>query len=459
MASSATLEEQQERGAACERACSRYLIDFESLAPRRIADLVANGVVNDQRQPRLLRDAHVRYLARGLRGLGASYVSLDASRPWLIYWILHSMDVLDALPAETTRAAVDTLKSCQNARGGFGGGPTQLSHCAPTYAACLALALISTAASLSAVDRPALYKFFMSMKHESGGFRMHDDGEIDVRGTYTVVCIAALYNMLTPELVAGVAEYALSCQTYEGGFGGEPGVEAHGGYVFCAVAALEILDETARMRIDDLERWLAGQKAASAVLGVEGGFQGRTNKLVDGCYSFWTGAALVLVDGVRRRERTNEAHSLRWPATGAKRDAEPRGEVLDDFEDAMSGLDAAATTSLGESAAEFAPRDEASATAVFDAEALQRYILLCAQDFPDGGLRDKPGKGRDYYHTCYCLSGLAISQHSTAPASVYGDAANLVEQVHPVFNIRLEKVDRALDFFAAAPATHAELMQ
>ena len=26
-----------------------------------------------------------------------------------------------------------------------------------------------------------------------------------------------------------VAEFALGCQTYEGGFGGEPGAEAHGG--------------------------------------------------------------------------------------------------------------------------------------------------------------------------------------------------------------------------------------
>lgn len=30
---------------------------------------------------------------------------------------------------------------------------------------------------------------------------------------------------------------------------------------------------------------------------------------------------------------------------------------------------------------------------------------------PRGGLRDKPGKPADYYHTCYCLSGLASSQH------------------------------------------------
>lgn len=30
-----------------------------------------------------------------------------------------------------------------------------------------------------------------------------------------------------------------------------------------------------------------------------------------------------------------------------------------------------------------------------------------------GGLRDKPGKQPDFYHTCYCLSGLAAAQHAS----------------------------------------------
>ena len=35
--------------------------------------------------------------------------------------------------------------------------------------------------------------------------------------------------------------YHVRCQTYEGGFGGMPGVEAHGGYSFCGFAALVIM--------------------------------------------------------------------------------------------------------------------------------------------------------------------------------------------------------------------------
>ena len=32
------------------------------------------------------------------------------------------------------------------------------------------------------------------------------------------------------------------CQTYEGGFSGYPGLEAHGGYTFCGIAALVLLN-------------------------------------------------------------------------------------------------------------------------------------------------------------------------------------------------------------------------
>lgn len=45
------------------------------------------------------------------------------------------------------------------------------------------------------------------------------------------------------ELVGTTAEYLLRCQTYEGGFGGEPNNEAHGGYNFCALAGLLILNQ------------------------------------------------------------------------------------------------------------------------------------------------------------------------------------------------------------------------
>ena len=432
---SLTLYEQEE----CEVACAKYLMDFEGISDEQAARMESAGMLDDRRRPRLMRERHVAYLMKGLGGLGGSYVALDASRPWLCYWILHGMDLLDALPEEKIDDCVATLAKCRSPTGGYGGGPQQLAHCAPTYAASLAIAVLGTRRAYESVDRKGLYAFLLSMKDPSGGFRMHDDGEVDVRGTYTALAVAALFNVLTPELAEGAAAYALRCQTYEGGFGGEPGVEAHGGYVFCALAALVLLNATDAVDLDALERWLARRQTR-----VEGGFQGRTNKLVDGCYSFWQGGTLALVAHVRKgHTRSDEAPpGLVWRPGGRAPPPAPPPPADDLDLDLDLDLDGCRGPTLG------------------DERALQRYILLCAQVYPEGGLRDKPGKNRDYYHTCYCLSGLAASQRlygDDASTVVYGDPGKLLHETHPVFNVRVDKVARAAAFFAGLPHTHAEL--
>ena len=117
--------------------------------------------------------------------------------------------------------------------------------------------------------------------------------------------------------------------------------------------------------------------AASRQMRLEGGFQGRTNKLVDGCYSFWMGAIFPLI------------------------------------------------------------HDGPSEAYLFCQESLQTYILACCQDYDTGGLLDKPEKPPDFYHTCYCLSGLSVAQHtirlgpghqviSSKPTAVVGRPSNLL---------------------------------
>ena len=143
-------------------------------------------------------------------------------------------------------------------------------------------------------------------------------------------------------------------------------------------------------------------------MAVEGGFQGRTHKLVDGCYSFWQGGLFPLF------------RALRW------------------------------STSL-----------------CCNSAALRKYILQACQELPHGGLRDKPGKRADYYHTCYCLSGLAslIPNPACVDAladattrfglperisSVEGSAENLT-MIHPIVNITLDKYALMMAFHHALP--------
>jgi hypothetical protein len=71
----------------------------------------------------------VAYLRAGLKGLPQSHQSLDASRPWLCYWVLHGLRLLGEpleQEADLCTQAVEFLKRCQNADGGFGGGPGQV---------------------------------------------------------------------------------------------------------------------------------------------------------------------------------------------------------------------------------------------------------------------------------------------------------------------------------------------
>ncbi|KAJ3341393.1 hypothetical protein HDU83_006624 [Entophlyctis luteolus] len=125
---------------------------------------------------RLSREAHVRFLRAALTRLGPNYVSLDASRPWILYWTLHALDLLDYSPSESERSrsvarcvifvieqpfrdsrassAVNVLDRCQDRhRGGFGGGPGQFGHLATTYAAVHALAVIGTKEAFDCIQR------------------------------------------------------------------------------------------------------------------------------------------------------------------------------------------------------------------------------------------------------------------------------------------------------------------
>ena len=294
------------------------------------------------------------------------------------------------------KAIIEFLRNCQNSDGGFGGGPGQLSHLAPTYAAVNALCILGTEAAYKVVDREKLVSWMNKLRLEDGSFLMHEDGEVDIRGVYCALSAARLTNIFSPDLFKNTAQWVLSCQTYEGGFGGEPGMEAHGGYSFCGFASLILLGQGHLCNIDNLLRW-----AVNRQMRLEGGFQGRTNKLVDGCYSFWQGGIFPLIHLML--SKTNEC---------------PK-ELL------------------------------------FNGTHLQEYLLICCQDVR-GGLIDKPGKSRDFYHTCYTLSGLSVAQYLLSKSEdkdnskntlVIGHHTNKVEPTHPLYNICIEGAMAASDFF------------
>ena len=83
----------------------------------------------------LMREQHLHYLEKGLRHLSANFEGLDASRPWLCYWILHSMALFDSPVADdVAKDVTEFLSKCQSPTGGFGGAYNIVwSVCVFTY--------------------------------------------------------------------------------------------------------------------------------------------------------------------------------------------------------------------------------------------------------------------------------------------------------------------------------------
>jgi hypothetical protein len=171
------------------------------------------------------------------------------------------------------------------------------------------------------------------------------------RGIYSLLVVAHLLDIVTPELIDGTAAFIASCQTYEGGFSSashpyvidgmlaaqRPSLgEAHGGYTFCALASWVLLqpylsghDDAPRVNLSQLIRWLVHMQGREVELG---GFKGRTNKLVDGCYSWWVGGAFVLLEALGVSPGAPEsAHAKRETSHAS----EPTEGVWDDVDGAL----------------------------------------------------------------------------------------------------------------------------
>ena len=113
-------------------------------------------------------------------------------------------------------------------------------------------------------------------------------------GTYCLLAVATLLDLLTTELVRGVAGFVRSCQTYEGGFSSAsqpyysldmevlpeprpPLGEAHGGYTYCALGSwlllqpfLQGVDEP-KIDVQNALRWLVKMQCRQSIIPCQNG--------------------------------------------------------------------------------------------------------------------------------------------------------------------------------------------
>lgn len=272
-----------------------------------------------------------------------------------------------------------------------------MPHLGTTYPAVLSVALLQSEEAYQIIDRQLLRKFILSTKSKTdrGAFCIHVGGEEDLRALYIAVLCGDFFNILDGEVADGIVEYVVRCQTYEGGIAPNPNSEAHAGYTYCGVAALAILNKLDSLNIPRLIDWATNKQKE-----LEGGFCGRTNKLVDSCYSVWLGSIFSIL---------NESLGFQFQVNG--------GHML------------------------------------YDQLGLQKYILMGCQT-AEGGLVDKLGKKVDFYHTAYSLSGLSMAQRlNTGDAAtsgelhLFGNSQNLLEDIDPRFNIPRAKVTDIRKYF------------
>lgn len=351
----------------------------------------------------LFRDRHIAYLLRSLDYLPRGYESLSAARPWIMFWIVHSLDLLGAnITGEVATRVVKHIQQFWDPeRGAFGGGRGQTAHVVSTYAAVAALCTIGTNEAYSAINVTALHAFLREMKLENGCFRVEKSGESDVRAIYSALAVASITGILSrdPTLGERCAEHLITLQAFDGGFGGEPGNEAHGGNTYCGTAALVALGKLSAVNTEALLDWSVMRQ-----MSYEGGFQGRTNKLVDSCYSFWVGALFPLLRFTR---------------------------VTDFYHPVSSNMEAHNT------------KKYCNLIPLFDGTSLQRYVLQCSQN-TRGGFCDKPSVPVDLLHTCYALSGLSIAQEY---GGVQAYESCELRSTDPVYNVSVAKAVEARLFF------------
>jgi hypothetical protein len=136
-----------------------------------------------------------------------------------------------------------------------------------------------------------------------------------------------------------------------------------------------------------------------------------------------------------------------YPCTGAPSPEDLYALLSSPVADVAAASDAQASS--GADVSSSSTTAAAAANPLFNPRALQCWLLRACQQLK-GGLRDKPGKSADYYHSCYCLSGLSTAQH-VARGGVVGPAQNALPRVDPLLNVVAEKLQHAKEHFAALP--------
>ncbi|KAK9460243.1 terpenoid cyclases/protein prenyltransferase alpha-alpha toroid [Lipomyces oligophaga] len=337
-------------------------------------------------------DRHAAYFRYCLNVLPSPYVAVDATRLAMVFFSIAGLDLLGCLPnvdpeielgktlsarskvsEKTAQAWIEWIYSTCMIPGGamFRASPSigaesnsnqfryDVGHIAGTYFALSTLLILRD--DLSRIDRKAMLSWLRACQREDGSFasgvfnwktdKQEQFGERDLRFGYCAAAIRWMIGgdrLVTQEAVEDInVESAITyvvqeCWTYDGGLGMGGMSEGHGGFTYCGVGLVKLLDGDlercfGREKLQQLIRWSVAHQVAEP--GEDGasiaGFNGRINKDPDTCYAFWVGGTLDML-GKEWLEKTSLG---RWTAylveTTQNQDIGGFGKTADSMPDVM----------------------------------------------------------------------------------------------------------------------------
>jgi geranylgeranyl transferase type-1 subunit beta len=203
------------------------------------------------------------------------------------YWIYAGFQ--GSTCVGTSVIAVDRESDCKDNRKSV----YCQGHLAMTYTALCTLKILGDDFS-RLVEPDIVIQAMKNLQLENGSFRcVYNGSEDDMRFLYCACAISHLLDDWGGVDVNKAINYIRSCRTWDGAIGLSPGLEGHGGSVFCAIASLHLMGQLENVLGEgnwrnELIHW--------CVLRQVRGMQGRPNKNEDTCYSYWIGGTLRLLN-------------------------------------------------------------------------------------------------------------------------------------------------------------------
>lgn len=270
--------------------------------------------MNNTQKSAFQREKHVKYFKRCFDILPHQYAFMDTSRLTILFFALSGIDILDSLKSiEDKRESIINWiysyqilsKDMEDNKGGFRGSSSNgakfscgnqanlydSAHIAMTYTGLLSLVILGD--NLDRVNTSAIITSLRKLQLADGSFQAVFHGsENDMRFVYCASCICFILDDWSGMDIDQAITYIRRSQSYDGGIAQGPGLEAHGGSTFCAVASLVLMGKLheafSAKELDRLAHW--------CIMRQQTGFNGRPNKPTDTCYSFWVGATLKLLN-------------------------------------------------------------------------------------------------------------------------------------------------------------------